>query len=165
MEVKIRPLVAGPRLEIDEQKEAWKWLASVQVGDKCLQDYSFMCPNGTQLAGGRNRRAQYMSSLKAQGFKTGVSDLVIAYPVGEFHSGDYPGGAFHGAYIELKRVREAFKGPAALAASVSEDQKGWLRLMASVGYWVYVAYGAEDFKVAVRSYLQRKNQPPLDFSL
>jgi hypothetical protein len=79
----------SPQSEAEVQKQCWAWLLGVAVqphsskqwGGAVLQDFSYMVPNGTQLAGGRTRRAQYMSSLKAQGFRPGVSDIVIAYPL------------------------------------------------------------------------------------
>ncbi len=153
-------------LESEEQKAAWKWLGSVNIGTpergriRTLQDYSYMVPNGTQLAGAGQRRAIYMANLKAQGLRPGVSDLVIAYPIWGAASGYclYPG-----AYIEMKRVREAYPGPAALRLAVREEQKEFLMLMGSVGYWTAIAYGAEDFKGLVRSYLDHKTPPVLDF--
>ncbi len=111
-----------------------------------------MVPNGTQLAGGRNRRAMYMASLKAQGFRTGVSDLVIAVP----------SGGYHGAYIELKRDVRAYKGPAAIKAAVRVEQKEWLVKMEEQGYWVAVAYGCEDFKSIMRSYMRGESPRRLD---
>lgn len=139
-------------LEVDEQKAVWKRLGQIHVGQHTLQDYSYMVPNGTQLGGGRQRRAQYMASLKAQGFRPGVSDLVVAYP----------NGVYHGAYIELKRVPEAYKGPAALKGAVRPEQAEWLRLMLEAGYWCAVAYGAEDFNRLMRLYLDGKSPPALD---
>lgn len=119
-----------------------------------------MVPNGTQLAGSGKRRAIYMANLKAQGLKPGVSDLVIAYPIW----GSVVGTCLYaGAYIEMKRVKEAYAGPAAVKAAVRPEQKEWLRLMDSVGYWVAVAYGAEDFKRLVRLYLLAGSRPALDF--
>lgn len=94
-----------------------------------------------------------MASLKAQGFRPGVSDLVIAFPVGDSH----------GAYIELKRDKDSYGGPAAVASAIRKEQKGWLRLMESVGYWVGVAYGLEEFKSLVRSYLAGETQPEPPF--
>ena len=117
-----------------------------------LQDYSYMVPNGTQLGGGRSRRAQYMASLKAQGLRPGVSDLVVAYPV----------KGYHGAYIEMKRVPAAYKGPAALRSAVKQDQIDWLTLMRSVGYWAAIAYGADQFKSLMDSYLRFESAPALD---
>lgn len=121
-----------------------------------------MVPNGTQLAGGGARRAIYMKSLKAQGLKPGVSDLVIAYPRRN-RASPLDGVWFHGAYIEMKRVRSAYSGPAAVKAALRPEQKEWLTLMNSVGYWVCVAYGFEEFKENVEIYLRGESPPSLDF--
>ena len=137
-------------LESAEQRIAWKWLAGVavhgrsRVDSMVLQDYAYMVPNGTNLAGTGKRRGIQMANLKAQGLRTGVSDLVIAYPA----------HGYHGAYIEMKRVREAYNGPAAIKSAVRPEQVKWLMRMASVGYWVAVAYGAEEFKDYVGMYLR-----------
>lgn len=152
-------------LEVEEQKACWAWLATVgllperDADTHTLQDYSYMVPNGTQLGGGRTRRAMYMASLKAQGLKPGVSDIVIAYPIWLPTGGQclYPG-----AYIELKRDVAAYKGPAALKAAVRPEQATWARLMFSVGYFVAVAYGVDHFKELVNSYLAHESPPPLD---
>jgi hypothetical protein len=122
-----------------------------------------MVPNGTQLAGSGKRRAIYMANLKAQGLKPGVSDIVIAYPVDTIGRLPTGGGEFwHGAYIELKRVREAYKGPAGVRRAVRPEQLEWLQLMDSVGYWADVAYGREEFKAKVLSYLRGESPTPLD---
>jgi len=112
-----------------------------------------MVPNGTELAGSMAGRARYMASLKSQGFRTGVSDLVIAYPM----------HGYHGAYIELKRDRKAYGGPAAIASAIRNEQKTWLLLMREVNYWTAIAYGLDEFQESVRSYLANKTQPPLPF--
>lgn len=153
-------------LEVEEQKACYAWLGMVPIigGDgernqRWLQDYSFMVPNGTQLGGGRTRRAQYMASLKAQGLKPGVSDIVIAYPMW----GEVQGQCMYpGAYIELKREVGAYGGPAALKSAVRKEQREWAELMQSVGYWVAIAYGREDFKELANSYLRSETPRPLD---
>jgi hypothetical protein len=101
-----------------------------------------------------------MKNLKLQGLRTGVSDIVIAYPIWGKVAGHclYPG-----AYIEMKRVKEAYRGPAALAAAVRKEQKEWLLRMRDVGYWCALAYGAEEFKRLVGLYLRGESPPPLDF--
>jgi len=108
-----------------------------------------MVPNGTQLAGTGKRRAIQMANLKAQGLRPGVSDIVIAYPSHEYH----------GAYIEMKRVREAYAGPAAVKAAIRPEQIDWLMRMCGVGYWVAIAYGFEEFKTYVQMYLSGKPNP------
>lgn len=146
-------------LEAAEQKAAWVWLAGVPGGpDGTLQDYSYMVPNGTQLAGTGKRRAIQMASLKAQGLSPGVSDMVIAYPIWGSVAGQclYPG-----AYIEMKRVREAYAGPAAVKAAIRPAQIEWLMRMCAVGYWVAVSYGAEEFKELVHMYLRGEAHPDM----
>lgn len=141
-------------LESAEQRAAWAWLYDVPAphpdgvfhGGSRLQDFCYMVPNGTQLAGTGKRRAIQMSNLKAQGLRPGVSDLVLAYPV----------HGYHGAYIELKRDRESYGGPAAIKSAIRPEQIEWLTRMRSVGYWVAVAYGAEEFKTYVQMYLDGK---------
>lgn len=137
--------------EADEQKVCWEWLATVRVGKHTLQDLSFMVPNGTQLAGARTRRAQYMASLKAQGFKPGVSDIFIGN-----NTGTYPG-----AFIELKRKREAYGGPAAVASAVRKEQKDFLDLMLEQDYYCDVAYGFDEFKTTVENFIANGSRPVL----
>ena len=146
-------------LEVDIQKECWAWLATKPVPNRrkgsvlTLQDYAYQVPNGTQLGGGRTRRAQYMASLKAQGFRPGVSDLVLALPQ----------APYHGAYIELKRDPGAYAGPAAKRSAVRPEQVEWLNRMIGVGYWAALTYGALDFKSQVESYLRNESPRSLDF--
>lgn len=118
---------------------------------KSLQEFCYMVPNGTQLAGTGKRRAIQMANLKAQGLVPGISDMVIAYPT----------HGYHGAYIEMKRVSEAYAGPAAVRNALRPTQLDWLMKMRSVGYWVAVAYGAEEFKTHVTNYLKGTPQPEL----
>lgn len=156
-------------LEVEVQKECWAWLQSIRLTKTklaTLQDYSYMVPNGTQLAGSRNRRAAYMASLKAQGFRPGVSDIVIAYPTFQEGYHGMGGGAdstgHFGAYIELKRDPGAYKGPKALRTALRPEQREWLDLMNMAGYYAVVAYGVDDFKRLVNSYLKGKSPRPLD---
>lgn len=119
-----------------------------------------MVPNGTKLAGTGQRRAIQMAGLKAQGLVAGVSDMVIAYPIWGKAAGMC---LYAGAYIEMKRVREAYAGPAAVKAAIRPAQIEWLMRMCGVGYWVAVAYGAEEFKTLVQMYLRGEMNPDLKF--
>ena len=151
------------RTEADVQKECWTHLSTVQI--RCfedltpirtLQEFSYMVPNGTQLAGGRTRRAQYMASLKAQGFRPGVSDLVVALPM----------NGYSGAYIELKKEPESYGGPKAIKSrrtAIRPEQRDWLELMFNHGYWASIAWGTEDFKRLVGLFLAGESPPPLDW--
>lgn len=159
---------SGPRKKADSeaeiQKLCWAWLKTQPRVLKTIQDYSYMVPNGTQLAGARDRRAMYMSSLKAQGFRPGVSDIVIALPT--YTEGNSYHHGHHGAYIELKKDAEAYGGPKAIKArqnAIRPEQRDWLVQQAVVGYWCCVAWGFEDFKRLVRLFLNRESPPPLDW--
>lgn len=160
------PTKRKARQESDVQKECWAWLATVshnQDGNKPLQDFSYMVPNGTQLGGSHKGRARYMASLKAQGFRPGVSDIVIARPK------HVPGSmtkVYHGAYIELKKEPDEYGGPKAVAtrkSAVRPEQRAWLKQQAAVGYWVAIAWGTEDFKRLVGLFLAGESPEPLDW--
>ena len=98
---------------------------------------------------GTVRYPKEAANLKAQGLKPGVSDIVIAYPA----------GGYHGLYIEMKRVREAYAGPAAIKSAIRPTQIEWLRLMEEQGYWVAVAYGAKEFSGLVNDYMKGEQRP------
>lgn len=119
------------------QQALWKWLAYVKVGKGSAQDHAYMVPNGTYLGGGSPKaRARYMAKLKSMGFKVGVSDIVLAYPV----------APYAGAYIELKK--DAGQG-----WGLSQDQVDWLQSRWAVGYWVTVSRGLEQSCEDVQRYL------------
>lgn len=150
-------------LESAEQRTAWDWLGTQRpwaegTSDSdinalhTLQDYCYMVPNGTHLSGTGKRRAIQMANLKSQGLRTGISDLVIAYPV----------HGYHGAYIEMKRVKKAYAGPAAIKAAIRPEQISWLVRMSGVGYWTAVAYGAGEFIELMGAYLKGDRHPDLD---
>ena len=151
------------RLEIDVQKECWRHLNTLQI--RCfadltpirmLQDFAYMVPNGTQLAGGRERRGMAMANLKAQGFRPGVSDIVIALPQGDYH----------GAFIELKKEPHTYGGPKAIKSrrtAIRPEQRDWINLMLDQGYWASVAWGTEDFKRLVSLFLRSESPPAMDW--
>lgn len=88
-----------------------------------------------------------MASLKKQGLRPGVSDIVIAYPV----------TPYHGAYLELKR------GPREVTA-MGDEQKLWLTRMRDVGYYAAVAAGLEDAILHVRQYISGVKAGPFPWT-
>lgn len=88
-------------------------------------------PNG----GSRNPREAL--NLKRQGVKPGVSDYFLAYPI----------GGYHGLWLELKRRP-------LILSRVSAEQKDWLALMNSAGYSAEVAWGWENARMIIKSYLE-----------
>lgn len=59
------------------------------------------------------------AALKRQGLKSGVPDICLPSPHGEFH----------GAYIEMKKIGE----------KPTQEQKQWLEALARLGYACYIA--------------------------
>ncbi len=86
-------------------------------------------PNG----GMRSKRTA--GRLKAEGVKSGVSDILL--PVAR--------GGFHGLWVEMKNIKPR--------GVLSAEQKAWLDGMASEGYSTYVAYGWEQAADVIKQYL------------
>lgn len=80
---------------------------------------------------------QYRAKLSKMGLQPGIPDWVMLVP-----AGGYPY-----AVIELKRTDRA-------KSRLYEDQWKCLNLAAECGAFAAVAYGAEQFKLAVAEYLQ-----------
>ena len=103
----------------------------------CLADYSYHVPNGVYIPGDAKRSAIIISKLKKQGFKKGVSDIVISFPL----------HGYHGAYIELKKDKKA---------PVTDEQKRWLERMQDVGYYTVLAVGLDAAIKCVQDYVAGK---------
>jgi hypothetical protein len=73
-------------------------------------------------------------SSKKQGLRKGVSDYLLAYPVGKKH----------GLWIELKRQT---------GSRISPEQLIWLERMRDVGYEAGIAYGWEHAVRLIYEYL------------
>jgi len=130
-------LITNP-LESDIQATVFEFLKTLSTpSGMTLWDFSYAVPNGTKFAGTPEQRAKYMNALKRQGFKTGVSDIVIAFPLHHWH----------GAYIELKRDKHS---------PISDDQVTWQSRMKSVGYFTAVTVGLDEALAAVRAYWSGK---------
>lgn len=135
-------------LEKDQQQALFEWMGYVRVpisrgGAKGvitpewlpLTDVAFAVPNGTSIAGTPEQRAKYMASLKRQGFKPGVSDIVIPFPT----------VAYHGLFIELKREK---------SSPVGDDQIAWRDRMRRLDYRAEIAVGFAEAKAVIEDYLR-----------
>ncbi len=111
--------------ESEHQKLIWKWAKQHPI---CC-DFLCAIPNG----GTRNIREAV--NMKAQGVRSGVSDMFLAYP----------SDGYHGLWIELKR------NPKVLG--LSKNQIIWLERMLHVGYQALVAYGHEEAIKFIEEYL------------
>jgi hypothetical protein len=130
--------------ESEIQRTLWDYLTKLPVPehDCYLSDLSFHPPNGVWIPGDPRASAKIINSLRGQGFKTGVSDLVIAYPL----------HGWHGAFIELKKDKKS---------RIEDDQKVWLKRMRACGYFTELCIGLDAGIEAIQRYLA--GHKPLGF--
>ena len=96
----------------------------------------FSIPNGAYLAGDKKRRIIQMVNLKKEGFKNGVSDLLLALPsLDKF-----------GLWVEMKDQGSTY-------SSVSKDQRDHIALMNSVGYHAVWCAGSSEAIKEIKSYM------------
>lgn len=114
-----------------EQVAIFKW-AELNMAKYPELKNMFAIPNGGQ----RSRITGAM--LKAEGVKSGISDMMLACPR----------GAYHGLFIELKK-RDGGK--------VSTAQQDWINRLNQAGYLATVAHGAKEAVDIIINYL---NLPP-----
>lgn len=113
-------------LESQEQQALVRWAQYHPIP----KNYLSANPNG----GYRNPREA--ARLKLEGVRPGVSDLFLAYPTEQFH----------GLWIEMKR-------PKGHTSRLTSPQAAWLDRMKGVGYDTHVAYGWEDARYYLETYL------------
>lgn len=89
-----------------------------------------------------------MASLKKQGLKNGVSDIVIALPL----------HGYSGAYLELKRGKKEVR-------DIGDAQKAWLTRMGDVGYYAAIAAGIDEAIEHVTRYVRGVQAPPLPWTV
>jgi len=92
-----------------------------------------MVPNASKLAGNPGQRAAMVAKMKRQGFYVGASDYFLAMPQ----------RAYHGLWLELKRIK---------GGSVTPEQKQFHVEMASMGYAVAVCKGFDEARQAINDY-------------
>lgn len=85
-------------------------------------------------AGAGAQRGQ-AGKMKAEGVKPGVPDLSLPVPIGRYH----------GAYIEMKRVR---------GSSTSPEQVEWGKYLQFAGYAYCLACGFEEARAFLVRYLE-----------
>jgi hypothetical protein len=130
--------------EHEEQKALMTW-ATAQIGRRRAELwFLFSIPNGAFFGGeiktlkhGKTVPLAAIRSrkMKSEGLKSGVPDLMLAWPT----------KAHHGLFIELKR-RDGGR--------VSPEQDVWHEKLKSVGYAVVVAKGCEEAREAILEYLK-----------
>lgn len=110
-----------------EQVAIFEW-ANLNMAKYPQLENLFAIPNGGQ----RSRVTGAM--LKAEGVKSGVPDLCLPAPSGNYH----------GLFMELKR-RDGGK--------VSPAQADWIKRLNQAGYLAIVAFGAKEAIQIIKDYL------------
>lgn len=92
-----------------------------------LNKMLFAIPNGGQ------RNIVTAVRLKNEGVVSGVSDLFLMMPKGDWH----------GLFIEMKAVK----------GKVSKEQKEFMAVANEMGYLAVVCFGFDDAKKVIQNYL------------
>lgn len=132
-------------MEHHEQIATVQWFRhQYRNANGCL----FAIPNGAILCDLPPRqRLLRMNYLIAEGFKKGVSDLFLAYPV----------GGYAGYWLEMKDVKKT-------VSAVSPEQLDHLELMRKMGYAADWVSGFDQAKPALNAYMKGQYKPITDLS-
>jgi len=112
-----------------EQVKLFAWIKS-KVQKYPKMEFIFAVPNGGM------RSKAIGAKLKAEGVKSGVSDICVPIPI----------APYHGAWIEMKSCNPK--------AKASTEQKTFAKAMLKNGYQVYLCRGAENAIQSLSDYLQ-----------
>lgn len=114
--------------EHDEQKALLKWWALSHSGFGVPEICLFAVPNAAK------RSPKLASMMKAEGMRSGIPDLVLAVPRGEYH----------GLFIEMKKAK---------GGKVSPNQITSLSAFHRQGYAVRVCHGFEAARYVIERYM------------
>jgi hypothetical protein len=124
---------------IPTPSEHQEQVAVIEWADRMVPRYPelallYAVPNGARTSIGTAKK------LKAEGLRAGVPDLCLPVARGIDHT-----SAYHGLYVELKRIK---------GGTVSPEQRGWHEALRAQGYRVVVARGAAEAIAAITQYLE-----------
>jgi hypothetical protein len=138
--VRMKPFRLKPKYPSEhiEQRDLFKWARMREATCPDLK-MLFACPNGGTFGDDAKTRVIRGAHMKAEGLKPGVPDICL--PV--------PRDSFHGLFIELKRR---------MGGRVSPEQNDWLDRLNAQGYRATVAYGWDDARRIIESYLELGKQ-------
>jgi hypothetical protein len=94
---------------------------------------AFAVPNGAWLAGDATTRARIANSMKRQGMRPGVPDILI--PIAR--------GGYHGLFVELKHGGN----------KPSPEQLAYIQFLEDQHYFVVVCYGWEAAVNVIEVYM------------
>lgn len=121
--------------ESEEQITYFDWVAKTVKPE--YADLIWHNPNG----GYRSKRTG--ARLKREGTKKGVPDITIAIPK----------GAYHGAYLEAKRIKKN---------KITTEQIEKIEALRKQGYYCKICLGADELIEATKNYLNLKQNAYID---
>ncbi len=117
-----------------EHAEQRALFAELAHNYRSVYDVTYAIPNG----GLRDKRTA--GKLKAEGVKSGVPDICVAWPF----------NGHHGLYIEMKRRADVEKDRRAGVLGFNQDP--WHLRLRARGYTVVTCYGWIDAMSAIQAY-------------
>ena len=120
--------------EHDLQKLCIEWF-DLQFSNTDIR--IFAIPNGGK------RNIVTAKKMKAEGVRSGVLDLFMPVPAGQYH----------GIFIEMKRPKTSKQK----AGTVSKDQKDWIVYLTEQGYCCKVVDDFDQFRSVIKNYLASRN--------
>lgn len=129
----------SPRSEHLEQAGVITWAAKSRslymlTRELSAMDLLFAIPNAGGFSGGFKANVVRVKRLKAEGVKSGVPDLMLAYPIKNWH----------GLFIEMKRTD----------GSASKEQRDFADCLRAAGYFVVICRGCEEARTVIENYLR-----------
>jgi hypothetical protein len=139
-------------LEEAEQAALIEWAAFTRVTDDAgksiqLGEILFAIPNGAHLAGDDRQRAGQMGRLVAIGFRPGAADLFAMLAR----------GSWHGLFLEMKKPRREFDGPADVRRAVTPAQASFGAIAARMGFRHVVCYGFDEARHELERYIDGRD--------
>ncbi len=129
--------ITGDLLPLQEHQEQAALIQWFQVAYPTIKTRLFAIPNGT------NKSRAAASRHMAEGLRSGVPDLMLPIPRGDYH----------GLFIELKRSK---------GGRLSDTQKDWLAFLSGQGYMAVVCHGFDEAKDVRGKYLFCKQKYELN---
>lgn len=139
----VTPEMLAGDSEHSQQAALFCWSA-LNVGKYPALAYMFAIPNGGL------RDVRIAVSLKAEGVKSGVCDVMLPYPAKMAHILNFNDGHYYGLFIEMKneKYRNHKNG------GCSEEQLDFIDWVTSAGYYVKVCYSWEEARDCLIAYLE-----------
>ena len=116
------------------------FFAALQQWSPVVNEHTFAIPNGGSRGDTRQSRAQQGAKLKAEGVKSGVPDVMVAWPY----------GGYAGLFVEMKRPADRATDRA--RGRLGDNQDPWHARLRGRGYAVIIAYTWQEALAAVQSY-------------